>query len=278
MPMFAHLAHRVRGRHLYAAGAGHRVPECRQAVGITPWPCSTDSRTAETRRRRTGPGRAPIVADEGWQQAIEQLAGGRCTLLGLWGDARARAHGAAGRDGGASRRARAMPARRDTIRASAVRHPPAIRLERAIRDLFGLQADRLRPTRGPGSISASGTSRIRSATSRPAQKPQPYAFLPVGGRGPASDRGRAGPCRHHRARPFPLHRQWRARGAARAAARLCAQGHRVADGGRDARRGGQACWAHLRRQHGRLCLRLRAGRRSGAADRRRRRARSICAR
>ena len=38
-----------------------------------------------------------IVNDEGWRQAIDQLAAGRCGLLGLWGDAPLRAHGAAGR-------------------------------------------------------------------------------------------------------------------------------------------------------------------------------------
>ena len=33
--------HRGDGRHLHAAGAGHRLPERRQAVGIAAWPCST---------------------------------------------------------------------------------------------------------------------------------------------------------------------------------------------------------------------------------------------
>ena len=28
-----------------------------------------------------------IVGSEGWQQAIEHLASGRCTMLGLWADA-----------------------------------------------------------------------------------------------------------------------------------------------------------------------------------------------
>ena len=117
-----------------------------------------------------------------------------------------------------------------------------------------------RPTRGPGSISASGTWRIRSATRRRAQKPEPYRVPPGRRRGAAPDPGRAGACRHHRARPFPLHRQWRVHGAAGAAARLCAQGHRVADGGRVARQGRQARRAHLGRQHGRLFFCLRAGR------------------
>ena len=60
----------------------------------------------------------------------------------------------------------------------------------------------------------------------------PYRVPAGRRRKPAPDSGRPGACRHHRARPFPLHRQRRDRGAARAAARLCAQGHRVADGRR----------------------------------------------
>ena len=57
--------------------------------------------------------------------------------------------------------------------------------------------------------------------------------VPAGrGREPAPDPGRPGACRHHRARPFPLHRQRRDRGAPGRAARLCPQGHRGADGRR----------------------------------------------
>ena len=89
--------------------------------------------------------------------------------------------------------------------------------------------------------------------------------VPAGrGREPAPDSGRPGACRHHRAGPFPLHRQRRDGGAARAAPRLRAQGHRGADGGRRPRQGGAACRPHLRRQHGRLCARLRARGRGGA--------------
>ena len=43
-----------------------------------------------------------------------------------------------------------------------------------------------------------------------------------GRRGSAPDPGRPRPCRHHRARAFPLHRQRRGGGAPRTAARLCA--------------------------------------------------------
>ena len=89
-----------------------------------------------------------------------------------------------------------------------------------------------------------------------------------GRRGSAPDPGRAGACRHHRARAFPLHRQRRDGGAARTAARLCAQGHRWADDRRDTRQGREARLPHLWRQHRCLRARLRAGRGVGATDQR----------
>ena len=186
---------------------------------------STASAVAARRRRRRR-----LAA------AIDRLAAGDATLLGLWGDAGARAHGAARRSVGEIAVLSYRLPRRTLSRVGA-QHPPAIRLERAIRDLFGSRPS-ARPTRGPGSISASGTSRIRSATHE--RRADAGALrLPAGGRRrPAPDPGRPGACRHHRAGPFPLHRQRRDCGAAGAAARLRAQGHRVADGRRDARAGG----------------------------------------
>ena len=62
------------------------------------------------------------------------------------------------------------------------KHPPAMRLERAIQRCSGSRPW-ARPTRGPGSISASGTSRIRSAIRRRRGKAEPYQFLPVEGEG-----------------------------------------------------------------------------------------------
>ena len=92
------------------------------------------------------------------------------------------------------------------------------------------------PTPAPGSIIAIGACAFRSGDRIDAlSKSPPYRFLPVGGRRHAPDRGRSGPCRHHRARTFPLHRKRRDRGPARTAARICPQGHRRADGRRRSR-------------------------------------------
>ena len=37
-----------------------------------------------------------VVAEDGWQQAIDQLETGRCSLLGLWGDAPGGSYGITG--------------------------------------------------------------------------------------------------------------------------------------------------------------------------------------
>ena len=79
-----------------------------------------------------------IVRDDGWRQAIEHLVAGHRTLLGLWGDA-GDVHMALIGDG----RDIAMltyAAQGGTYPSVGAHHPPAIRLERAIRDLFGFEA------------------------------------------------------------------------------------------------------------------------------------------
>ncbi len=102
-----------------------------------------------------------------------------------------------------------------------------------------------------GRDAAFGSESGRRAMDRAVRLP------PRRGREPAPDPGRAGSCRHHRARPLPLHRQWRDRGAAGAAARLCAQGDRGADGRRHARARRKARRPHLGRRDCCLCARLR---------------------
>ncbi len=122
---------------------------------------------------------------------------------------------------GAARHRLARDRRPVVIPRSPPVHLPALRLERAMRDLYGVQPVGLpdpRPWLDPRSLARPGE---RDALRIPADR----------GRGAAPDPGRAGPCRHHRARPLPLHRQRRDGRAARGAAGLCAQGRRGADGG-----------------------------------------------
>ena len=203
-----------------------------------------------------------LVGDDGWARAIELLAAGRLHLARPVGRREATCTWRCSTRRPERSSSSATPATDANIRAwrRVIRRRCASNARSAICSAWRRSA---RPMRGRGSISASGMCAIRSAK-RACGKARAVS-LPAGGRrGPAPDPGRPGACRHHRARPFPLHRQRRARGAAGAAARLCAQGHRVADGGRDARCRRQARRAHLRRQHGGLFVCLRAGRRSGA--------------
>ena len=80
-----------------------------------------------------------IVADEGWRQAIDQLVAGRCTLLGLWGDANA-VHMALLEETTVDIAVLSYTCEAGTYPSVAAHHPPAIRLERAVHDLFGLEA------------------------------------------------------------------------------------------------------------------------------------------
>ena len=80
-----------------------------------------------------------IVTDEGWRQAIEQLAAGRCTLLGLWADA-GDVHMALLAESFDDIAVLSYTCKGGQYPSVAARHPPAIRPERAIRDLCGLEA------------------------------------------------------------------------------------------------------------------------------------------
>ena len=137
------------------------------------------------------------------------------------------------------------------------RHPPALRLERAIHSLFGADGGRI------ARHAALARSRFLGCppSARQAEAGAKDRALRVSARRrrrAAPDSGRPSARGHHRAGPFPLHRQWGTRGSTRAATRLCAQGRRSAYGGGVDRGRGKACGSHLWRQHGRifLCLRL----------------------
>lgn len=122
-----------------------------------------------------------VVGDDGWLQAIEHLAAGRCTLLGLWGEA-ADVHMALFGERFNDIVVLSYACKDRTYPSVGARHPPAIRLERAIRDLFGLDAMGAPDTRawldrGLWDV------RYPLGKNEPAQKPAPYTFLPAEGEG-----------------------------------------------------------------------------------------------
>jgi Ni,Fe-hydrogenase III component G len=122
-----------------------------------------------------------VVTDDGWRQAIDQLAAGRCTLLGLWGDA-PDVHMALMAENFDDIAVFSYTCKDAQYPSVAARHPPAIRLERAIRDLFGLDAIDAPDTRSWLDL---GFWSVRHPLGKrtPARKPKPYEFLPAEGEG-----------------------------------------------------------------------------------------------
>ncbi len=122
-----------------------------------------------------------IVTEEQWRAIASELAAGRATLLGLWGEADA-VHMAV----------LVEPAHVAVVTVACANgqfpsvgalHPPAIRLERAIQDLYGLQprgAIDTRPWLDLGFWDVQHPLGDRSAA--PQTRP-PYPFLPTEGEG-----------------------------------------------------------------------------------------------
>ena len=240
VPMFAHLALVfIAGIYLPPALVAW-FQNVAEAAGIAPWPL-LDIIT----HRRTGRSASAVAArDRGRRRlarmAIEHLAAGRCTLLGLWGDAARRAHGAARRRRRRHRRRQLSTARTGSYpsgrRAASAGDPARTRDPRSVRP----RADRR------AGYAALARSRLlgRAASARQpgtaARTRAPYAFLPAEGEGLHQIPVGPGACRHHRAGPFPLHRQWR--DVVRLEQRLgyVHKGIESLMARRDARRGGEA--------------------------------------
>ena len=121
------------------------------------------------------------VTAKAWGQAIDQLAAGRCTLLGLWGDAPT-VHMALLAEDFSDIAILSYICKDGKYPSVAKRHPPAIRLERAIRDLYGLEAVDAPDTRSWLDL---GFWNVRHplGKKKPALKPKPYEFLPSEGEG-----------------------------------------------------------------------------------------------
>jgi hypothetical protein len=79
-----------------------------------------------------------VVDAAGWEDAAFQTADGRCALLSLWGEADG-VHMALASPDSAEIAVISLPCPEGRFPSVGQHHPPAIRLERAIRDLYGLQ-------------------------------------------------------------------------------------------------------------------------------------------
>jgi len=121
------------------------------------------------------------VADAGWKKAIDLLARGHLTLLGLWGDA-GDVHMALLDEGAGDIAVISYACKNGKYPSVGAKHPPALRLERAIGSLFGLQAVGTPDAR---SWLDHGFWDVRDplGKQKPAQEVEPYVFLPVEGEG-----------------------------------------------------------------------------------------------
>jgi len=119
------------------------------------------------------------VRADSWRLAAEQCAAGQWTLLGLWGDTGA-VHMAVLDERSADIAVLTIDCREGTFPSVGAIHPPAIRLERAIYDLYGhmpVGAPDPRPWLDLGFWDVGHPLGSREAPRRL----EPYAFLPVEG-------------------------------------------------------------------------------------------------
>jgi Ni,Fe-hydrogenase III large subunit len=120
------------------------------------------------------------VNEDGWRLAINQLSAGSWTLLGLWGDTGA-VHMATLAEGTREIAVVTIPCPDGRFPSVGAQHPPAIRLERAIRDLYGVVPVGLPDARpwldlGFWDVQHPLGTRRGAPSSR-----EPYAFLPAEG-------------------------------------------------------------------------------------------------
>jgi Ni,Fe-hydrogenase III large subunit len=90
--------------------------------------------------RHHAPWPRSVVDTSAWNFAVNQLAQGRWNLLGLWGEP-ATVHMAMMDEQTAEIAVLSLDCPDHSYPSVGMRHPPALRLERAVNDLFGLAAD-----------------------------------------------------------------------------------------------------------------------------------------
>ena len=187
VPMFVHFALVLIAGVYMPPHAGHLVRAYCEAARMTARDALIANGTLVAGHR---PWPRVAVDADGWRDAIEALAAGELTLTSEWGETGA-VHMAIADEGGVAVVSLRVPDGHFPSVGAA--HPPAIRLERAMADLFGLVPDGL-ATRARGSIMGAGASNSRS-TGRAAWSCRhlnfrqrggvppatPYPFLPVEG-------------------------------------------------------------------------------------------------
>jgi len=119
------------------------------------------------------------VGEDGWLAAIEHLTSARATLLGLWGEPDA-VHMALLATDFSEIAVVSLQCNDGKFTSVAARHPPALRLERTIQDLFGLQAIGATDQRPWLDHGVWGVGHPLG-TRAPQREITPYSFLPSEG-------------------------------------------------------------------------------------------------
>jgi Ni,Fe-hydrogenase III large subunit len=122
-----------------------------------------------------------VARDAGWGVATRAVAAGEATLLGLWADGRT-VHMALMDDAGQDLAVVSHECIDGTFPSVGALHPPAIRLERAIRSLYGLEPVGLLDARPWLDLGFWEVTHPLGERSEPAQ-PRPYEFLAAEGEG-----------------------------------------------------------------------------------------------
>jgi Ni,Fe-hydrogenase III large subunit len=117
---------------------------------------------------------------EAWRLAAEELRQGRLTLLGLWGE-RGAVHMALLDESAGDFAVLRLDCPAGRFPSIAAVHPPALRLERAIRDLSGLEAEGAPDTRPWLDHGKWGLSQPLGAQKPAGDAARPYDFLPATG-------------------------------------------------------------------------------------------------
>src|SRR5437868_12882472 len=124
-----------------------------------------------------------VAADASqWTSAADQLAGGQLSLLGLWGEASA-VHMALLDSETFDIAVASFACSEGRFPSVAQRHPPAMRLERTVRDLFGLEAEGLPDDRRWLDHGRWGLRRPLGAAEPASSTGDAYAFLAAEGEG-----------------------------------------------------------------------------------------------
>ena len=121
-----------------------------------------------------------VVGRESWERAIGLVQDGQCRLLGLWGE-RECVHMALAGEGDKELGILSFTCEGNRFPSVGRLHAPAIRLERAVRDLFGFEPDGLPDTRGWLDHGKWLVQRPLGPMDRTSAAPSHYPFLPAEG-------------------------------------------------------------------------------------------------